>query len=571
MYSPLWCCLKKINISPSHKLTYSSSTEKCVPTIDPANTCVVVKGETSILLDNDADATFLTRLALEAIEEGLSDQTFLEGFTDDIIWAALIYSGHASLVETSNHYGDNGTGEDDPNLSPITATVAVAAASVSIVVASIFCYGFMRRPPSDDPSVRHRYRKSSPRTVISSSIGDIGIPTRRHFVRLEDLSASPTSFITASISPHSESNAYNRDDFAQEDFTPAITWSVSDITSDSASLRSGVSRTPSMLERIEEEVEEEEEGFEGFEGVDNENTCDFSYSEDSKVTIALSEGDISHGDYCDDDDDYRSLNDKNIMDFDCRSQRQDQVLDISDLDACFTIVLDKSVKGGNDDLTYSYSHCTEESLVEITSVGMDISTDDSTGDSNETTVSDSSTVSMVVNLSIGQNDRDDLKLNHLDSSLSLTIEDNSARMSKADEEEDSATTPIFTSSSFCKDEGSATERSKEDCINATSSEYISTNSNDKMKTSPSMKRNEPSGTEIQVKQSESECISNSPCSIKKSASESECISNSSRCTEEDGISYTDAGGDGIVVLDVDLVAVDSIDLWVSELMEEGLN
>ena len=189
-------------VYPSHKLTSSSSTEQCVPTIDQANTCIVVKGETSILLDNNSDATFLTGLALEAIEEGLSDRTFLEGFTDDIIWAALIYSGHASLVESSDHNGDNGNGEDDPNVSPITATVAVAAASVSIVVASIFCYGFMRRPPSDDPSVRHRYRKSSPRTVMSISNGDMGIPTRRHFVRLEDLSSSPTSFITASISLH---------------------------------------------------------------------------------------------------------------------------------------------------------------------------------------------------------------------------------------------------------------------------------------------------------------------------------------------------------------------------------
>jgi hypothetical protein len=558
-------------VCPSLKLTSSSCTEKCVPTIDPANTCIVVKGETSILLDNNSDATFLTRLALEAIEEGLSDRTFLEGFTDDIIWAALIYSGHASLVETSNHYGDNGNGEDDPNLSPITATVAVAAASVSIVVASIFCYGFMRRTPSDDPSVRHRYRKSSPRTVISSSIGDIGIPTRRHFVRLEDLSASPTSFISASISPHRESNEYNRDDFAQEDYTPAITWSVSDITSDSASLRSGVSRTPSMLERIEEEVEEEEIGFEG---VDNENTCDFSYSGDSKITVTLSEGDIRHGGYCNNDDGYRSPNDNNITDFDCRSQRQDQVLDISDLDAVFTIVADTSIMGGEDDLNYSSSHCTEESLLEIASVDMDISTDDSMVNSNETIVSDSSTVSMVAlgdltqlnsvqdstqNLSIGQNDKDDLKFNHLDSSLSSTIGDNSVRMSNSNievekEDRDSAATPISRSSSFCKDEGSSTERSKEDCTNSSSFEYISTNSNDEMKTSPIMKPNEPFGTEIQVKQSESECISNS-----------------SRCTEEDGISGTGACGDGIDVLDVDIVAVDSIDLWVSELMEVGLN
>jgi len=563
-----------------------SNSGVCVPVVDQSNTCIVVKGETAILLDNDSNATILTTWALDAIGIGLSDQTFLEGFTDDVIWAALISSGHASLVETSDYYGDNGDGDNNSDLSPITvtATVAVAAASVSIVVASIFCYGFMRtRPPSEDPSVRHRnrsYRKPNSRTVISSSIGNIGnMPPYHRFVRLEDLSASSTSFVTASISPNSDSNAYNHNDFVQEDYTPHITWNVSDITSDSASLRSGISRTPSMLERIEEEVEEEEEGFKG---IDDDHSCDFSYSEDSIVTITLSEGDISHNYYCDDGN-YRSPNDKNITDFDCRSQRQDQVLDISDLDACFTIasIPHKSEKSGYDDLNYSSSHCTEESLLEITSVDMNIAAEDSIGDSDETNARGNSTLSMVAldnltqldaiqnstqNLSIGQNDRNDLNYNNEDFFLSATDEENSARMSKLNNEAEEK-----KDNSFSIDEGSSVEKGKEYCTmtvtsetnstlkvalstknNTMSSEIILTNSNDEMEISQQKdKHNESFDAESQDK---------------KLASEYKSISSSSCCTRGDEINGTRTSDDGIDVLDI--VAVDSIDLWVSELMEE---
>merc|ERR1712127_887377 len=101
-------------------------------------------------------------------------------------------------------------------------------ASVTIVVASIFCYGFLRQPKSHDPSVRHRnrsLRKPSPRTIVSGS--QLGVPTRRHFVRLEDLSTSPTSFVTASISPLSYPNAYNEEDakeyppeYSEEEYYP---------------------------------------------------------------------------------------------------------------------------------------------------------------------------------------------------------------------------------------------------------------------------------------------------------------------------------------------------------------
>lgn len=574
-----------------------SNSGVCVPVVDQSNTCIVVMGETAILLDNDSDATFLTTLALEAIGVGLSDQTFLEGFTDDVIQAALISSGHASLVETSDYYGDNGDGDNNSDLSPITvtATVAVAAASVSIVVASIFCYGFMRtRPPSEDPSVRHRrnrsYRKPNSRTVISSSIGTIGnMPPYHRFVRLEDLSASSTSFVTASISPNSDSNTYNQNDFVQEDYTPHIPWNVSDITSDSASLRSGISRTPSMLERIEEEVEEEEEGFKG---IDDNHSCDFSYSEDSNVTITLSERDISHNYYCDDGN-YRSPNDKIITDFDCRSLRQDQVLDISDLDACFIIasIPHKSEKSGYDDLNYSSSHCTEESLLEITSVDMNIAAEDSMGDSDETSVRGNSTLSMVAldnltqldaiqnstqNLSTGQNGRNDLKYNNEDFFLSAKDEENSARMSKLnteveEEKVELVTTSISQVSSFSIDEGSSAEKGKEYCTmtvtsktnstlkvalstknNTTLSEIILTNSNDEMEISQQKdKHNESFYAESQDK---------------KLAFEYKRISSSSCCTRGDEINGSCTSDDGIDMLDI--VAVDSIDLWVSELMEE---
>jgi hypothetical protein len=166
--------------------------------------------------------------------------------------------------------------EPDAQTPPgtVTATVAVAAASVSFIVASIFCYGLMRREirHHPEPSVRHKNRiQRVSRTVVSNPMA---VKNRRHFVRLDELVATaPASFVTT-----------NLNNPTQQEYTPSITWSVSDITSDSASLRSSLSRTTSMLERIEEEGEETDNEYED---VDGEEGWSYTYPFGSPMSMSI--------------------------------------------------------------------------------------------------------------------------------------------------------------------------------------------------------------------------------------------------------------------------------------------
>ena len=516
-----------------------------MPSIDPAhNTCIVVKGFTAILLDNDSDFSFLTELAFDAIEKGLNNQPFLEGFTDNVIAAALTSSGYASLVETSDHYHSLSPEIDDLNLSPITATVAVAAASVSIVVASIFCYGFVRRPPSEDPSVRHRnrsYRNSGPRTLISSSIGSIGnnnnLPHRR-FIRLEDISASPASFVTTNISPHSVSNAYYQDDFAQEIYTPTVTWSISDITSDSASLRSGLSHTPSMLERIEEEVEE------AFSEIVNEDSSNnIQFPDDSKAAVISSKKNSNHINYIDDDcyGDYQA---KSIADFDCKCQEQDQILDVSDLDDCFTIAsVPKLEKNDDDDLNYSSSCSTENNTLEISFVDTDTKSDNSMKDHVEEDVF------------LKTNDPSATARKNK-SGLMLKFQKESEE--KKREKSSSANNSVSSSTDNPEEEVESFDRMKRSHDNKVGGVEETANKNEFVVSSYH-------GTEL-VELDES--IDVRSCDNASTFSSSECLSKSSYCTTDDDVG--DVCTSNIVndLYDIDIVAADSIDLWVSELMEE---
>mmetsp|Transcript_13224 Transcript_13224/g.33306 ORF Transcript_13224/g.33306 Transcript_13224/m.33306 type:complete len:554 (-) Transcript_13224:49-1710(-) len=345
---------------------------------------MVVNGETAVLLDESSDSNFVRDKVYLAIYHGLADVSFLNGFTNSVVSAELLSEGHASLVETSDLY----TMLEDTKASypsGVTTTVAVAAASVTIVVASMFCYGFMRRPNSRDPSVRHRNRslpKVNPKLIVG------GRPMRRHFVRLEDLSASPT--FPGSISPRTypyhipEEEFQDYDDeeeyYTEVNYNPAINWSVSDITSDSASLRSGVSRTPSMLERIDEEIEDEDEDFQDDE---DDKSCNFSYSEDSTIiSNALVKAGIVSPDDLEEDDDH---------DHDPADTHSDKLLDLSDLDPCFTILPENTDElfGDLEDL----SEGTQDSPLESIILELKLSRE-SDCDSFQTAMSDTTMISL---------------------------------------------------------------------------------------------------------------------------------------------------------------------------------
>lgn len=359
-----------------------------------------MNGETAVLLDTDSDATFVRNRAYIGITSGLDDSSFLDGFSNSVVSAEFISEGHASLVETSDLHGNmNGSGASYS--SGVATTVAVAAASFTILVAFMFGYGFMRKSYSHDPSVRHRnrsFRKASPRTIISGS--HLGVPTRRQFVRLEDFSASPASVFTARISPQSDQKGGTFEEYDAEghdhnyELNPTTNWSVSDLTSDSASLRSGVSRTPSMLERIEEEIEDDDAILDIEEGDSSCNgSCNFSYSEDSTMmTDVLSKaGIISQDDrssYSDDD------NRSNDREFDSESEIQSRVLDMSDLDTCFTVVSNNNNEMFRDlgDLS---SQGTEDSFLDSVILDPKMSIEESDDSTRVPHLSNASAISIV--------------------------------------------------------------------------------------------------------------------------------------------------------------------------------
>lgn len=215
----------------------------CVPETE-ANICSIVNGVTTIMLDKRS--AHIQARVYDAIAMGLENTELIHAFAPDVIRAKFRRSQGESLTSSSDASKSN----DSASAGPMTATVAVAAASVSFIVASIFCYGWMRRElrQHPDPSIRHKFRRSAKSMLVYKGMG-LGPPRKqRRFSRLDDLSQGSALMLD-------DDGDVEDPQELQYQYTPSITWSVSDITSDSNSLRSGVSLTTSRLERIVEEEE----------------------------------------------------------------------------------------------------------------------------------------------------------------------------------------------------------------------------------------------------------------------------------------------------------------------------
>ena len=127
----------KVRTSTTHSF---SSTGTCNP-ISVHNTCIVVNGETAVLLDENSDANFVRNRVYIGIAHGLGDASFLNGFTNSVVSAVMLSEGYATLVENQDEYNTRMDGNEASYHSGVTTTVAVAAASVTIVVVSIFFSG----------------------------------------------------------------------------------------------------------------------------------------------------------------------------------------------------------------------------------------------------------------------------------------------------------------------------------------------------------------------------------------------------------------------------------------------
>ena len=186
----------------------------------------------------------------------MNDTALLQSFSKSIARAHFIKSTRESLLTSSVGSDSLQSGSGTPTL-----VVAVVVATLSFFVASIFCYGMMRREMRrhPEPSVRYKNKsaKSSPWMGV---VTPIQLDSRRRFVRLDELTPSPLDQQNQTLS------------------APGITWSISDMTSDSLSMQSGVSY---RLERIEEDTEDRGPNVDG-----REDVYMLSRAAPSKVDVA---------------------------------------------------------------------------------------------------------------------------------------------------------------------------------------------------------------------------------------------------------------------------------------------
>jgi len=211
------------------------------------NPCYLVNGVTTILLDQRL--AHIQQRVYDAIALGLENSSLIKGFAPGVVRAEFQRSLGESLIP--NPSSDL---EDSASAVPVAATILVAAASVSVILGSMFWYSLMRRDRHQhpDPNIRYKSRGYVARSLMV--VHGLGLdPHRIHrrFSRLNDFSHD---------SDVANMNAFKNDtdDPGQidHDATPSIIWSVSDITSDSGSVLSCTSFTGSRLERIDEEGDE---------------------------------------------------------------------------------------------------------------------------------------------------------------------------------------------------------------------------------------------------------------------------------------------------------------------------
>ena len=192
------------------------------------NSCRIISGSTSILLDSGpAEAK---TLAYKAIENGLLNTSNVQSYVPNVVSAQFLRARGDSLVILNADIGDG-----DNGTTSSAAIVAIGTSSVALLLVATFVYGIFRRQASAKKQQR-TLGICTPKSPPSSF--PVGMNGRRYFTRLDDESGIDSVVV---------SNIYEIKD------EPSITWSMSDITSESGSGHSMSSRATTRLESIKEE------------------------------------------------------------------------------------------------------------------------------------------------------------------------------------------------------------------------------------------------------------------------------------------------------------------------------
>lgn len=192
--------------------------------------CSIIRGRTNIYLDTGV--TDARDIAYTALEAALSDPKFVVLFEPNVTFSRFLRSVHESILLVA---ADEPTkGDNEAPSTPATLTVAIAISSVVFVVISIFLYGIVRQQKrlnsrhQDAAAQREASRKSR--------------RERRRYFRTMDSNDDSTSVPIAQLTTDHDGTSFP--------------WS--DITSDSASVVSILSRSPSIrLQKIDEEPDHE--------------------------------------------------------------------------------------------------------------------------------------------------------------------------------------------------------------------------------------------------------------------------------------------------------------------------
>lgn len=212
--------------------------------LDAATECRMVRGVTSILLDDDAASAESTAYA--TIERVLQDTFFLNQFTASDLKAAEFISpiGENLVVMTTTTEETEQSSSSDGK-----ALIAIATASVSFLLTGVFLFGLYR--------ARERSRaRDSALSPIKARVAHYQAKRRRYFSQLEHAHAHDSQQLEPGWMVTDEACLQDHERHHHHvSVAPSITWSVSDLTSDSASIRSSTMSHSTRLERIEE-VEE---------------------------------------------------------------------------------------------------------------------------------------------------------------------------------------------------------------------------------------------------------------------------------------------------------------------------
>jgi type II secretory pathway pseudopilin PulG len=172
-----------------------------------------------------------------AIEQALADQPFMILFEPSIVRSRFEESIQENLIIVPSESAIPDEEAKKAKTSSSVVKVAIAISSVAFVVASIFSYGFIRRQSqlnARQQATIARHQQDHRRKAARRG--------RRYFAPLESDDGTGT---------HSGPLIHLAKRYDEEGRSGV--WSVSDMTSDSGSVQSILSKISSRLEKIEEE------------------------------------------------------------------------------------------------------------------------------------------------------------------------------------------------------------------------------------------------------------------------------------------------------------------------------